>query len=63
MAYFLGIGRGQKGPVTTPGQRRKSHGQATLPLKTPEVGSPEIVKLVEHVEASPATRRGGRRKA
>jgi hypothetical protein len=73
-AYFLGIGRhspsrlqtlqGQKGGVgvgaTT---RRKSHGQAEVPLppsRVFQVGkeSEEVVKAVEEVERSPVRRRG-----
>lgn len=62
-AYLLGIGRGS-GPVVggAQGQRRKSHGQAGVPLppaRDPALGSGvEVVKKVEEVERSPIKRRG-----
>lgn len=62
MAYFMGIGRGQKLPMNATGEPRKSHGQASLPLQ-PDAGRIEVVKTVELVEASPAKKRASKAKA
>lgn len=50
--YFLGIGRGEKMP-----QRRKSHGQANMPLPTPTSGAGQVAEKVEAAERSPVKKR------